>query len=498
MDITPVIPASELAKLQTDKKPLSKAVGGCIWFLEKMFGSRMMIGVPPYLQDTEIGSFQPIIIANKLRHLGIIKYATKRERFPDEPFAYKYSTQSNGRLHGSGIDFSSEESALWKSIAEATERYFWADSKEFYEKKIIYAPYGDLVGKAMNIFSLSGFTKEQKKENETLQFSKNTRFGWINAHSLISNSSVLCPVQLIGSSYQRENVQSPIASSEENKKKKEPMLRWPVTTGLATGRTIDEAVMKGLLEIIERDAFMITYLNRISPPRIDIEHLKSQDMELSGILDKFKRYDLEVHLIDLPTDFPVNVMTAIIIDRTGKGPSFSLGSSADFDLKRSILDSLSEAMVVRNHLKRIYKDPIDEENIGRIERLVYWAQPENLPKIEFLFKGEELKVNLNDYKNFYKPNENPLIFDKGKVKRRLATLKQSLKKLKQEACYVKISNSKVEALGLYCIQAVIPGLQPLHLIEKVPYFEGKRLKDIPIRFGYEPADKLNQEPHPFP
>ena len=43
------------------------------------------------------------------------------------------------------------------------------------------------------------------------------------------------------------------------------MLRWAVTTGLATGQSLEEAIAKGILEVVERDAFMISYLNRLSP-----------------------------------------------------------------------------------------------------------------------------------------------------------------------------------------------------------------------------------------
>jgi len=272
------------------------------------------------------------------------------------------------------------------------------------------------------------------------------------------------------------------------------MLRWSITTGLATGKYLEEAIIKGILEVIERDAFMISYLNKLSPPIIDLEYLSAQDEETARIIKNFKRYNLEIYALQLPTDFSdIYIVAAFIIDCTGLGPALSIGASADFNVKTAFLDALSESLSVRFSLKfkDRFKNKIDLNKIGQEERIIYWAKQENLPKIDFFFKGERIKINLKQ--DFYKITD-----DKKYYKEKLKFLVNELRAKNYEACYVELTTPEIKKLNLRSVFVVIPELQPLHLDESIPYFGGKRLKEVPLKLGYQPAEVLNQEPHPFP
>ncbi|MDP1629556.1 MAG: YcaO-like family protein [bacterium] len=445
-------------------------------FLEKYFGEPILIKMPTELSEIEGGTYEIINIAYELQKSGIINSIKKRVNYPDEPRIYCYNAPSSGKSYGSGVDFLSKEKALWKSLGEATERYLWFNSDWFFQGHKIRS-YKEMGRRALNIFSLAGFSEEQKNKYPILQYDENTVFGWIPARSLVSKKNFFCPIQLVSSYY--------------FKQKTEPMLRWCITTGLATGPSLEEAVVKGILEVVERDAFMISYLNKLSPPIIDLEHLSSQDEEIAKIIKNFKRYNLEVYVLHLPTDFPVYVNLAIIIDRTSLGPALSVGASADFDFKTAFLDALSESLIVRYSLKNKFKQEINLEKIGHEERIIYWGKIENLPKMEFFLKGESVIIDLSQ--NFYKVENN-----KNYYKEKLKILSEEFEKKNYEACYAELTTKEIKKLGFRCVQAVIPELQPLHLDEVIPYFGGKRLREIPLKFGYQPAEVLNQEPHPFP
>ena len=447
-----------------------------IKFLEKYLGSTVLIKIPAELSEIEGVAYEFINTAYKLQKLGVINNIIKIIGYPDEPLMYQYYASSVRKATGWGVDFFSKEKALWKSLGEATERYLWYNSDRFFQNRKICS-YRDLKGRALNIFSLAGFSEEQKNKHSILQFDENTVFGWIPARFLVSRKILFCPVQLVSAYYRDKNT--------------EPMLRWGVTTGLSTGQSLKEAIVKGALEVIERDAFMISYLNKLSPPIIDLEYLSDQDEEIAKIIKNFKRYNLEIYILQLPTDFPVYVNLAILIDRTGLGPAVSVGASANFDFKTALLTSLSESLVVRHSLKNIFKKKIDLKKIGREERVVYWAKPENLPKIEFFLKGEKIKIDLSQ--GFYKTKNN-----KNNYKEKLRILNTELEKKNYKTCYVELTTKEIKKIGLRCVQVVIPELQPLHLHESIPYFGGKRLKEVPLKFGYQPAKVLNQIPHPFP
>ncbi|MFA5961057.1 MAG: YcaO-like family protein [Parcubacteria group bacterium] len=484
------ISATDLIKKISKKGNSHKFLKISLAFLENHFGSQILLDVPSGLQDFQPDSFSALGVASKLKSLGFIQKVMPQEKLPDEPFAYRFYVGSMENAHGEGIDFFSEEKAIWKALAEAIERFLWYTSEDFYVSTLVKAPLSKLKGKALNITSLIGFSQEQKKQFPIISYDKNSVFGWLKTHSL-TNEEVWCPAQLFSSHYTRHHVKTLRESTKE-----EPMLRWAITTGLATGRCLEEATTKGILEIIERDAFMISYLNQISPPVIDLEYLSKQDEGIASILKKFRRYNLEVSLIQLPSDFPVFIIAATIIDRTGIGPAFSIGASADFNLRTCILDALSESLATRLATRDKYRhrQEINIAEMNREGRLIYWANPANLPKIEFITNGPKLNINLE--KNFFQIEED---FDyKTYYAAKLAILTNKLGELKYKGYVAELTARSIEKLGLRSVQVVIPKLQPMHLNESIPYFSGPRLKNIPRQFNYSPKEPVNQEPHPFP
>lgn len=494
--LKPVFSASNLLKLSATNKISEKIIAVFLRFLEKRFKGKLLLEAPESMLKTKSGLWPAIITSGKIQALGAI-VSKKMPPLSDEPFLYQYWTKINDQMSGNGSDFISEEGALWRSIAEGVERHLWKTSEDFYRGKIVYSTYDNLEKKALNIFSLAGFSEKDKEEFEVLSSNKNSCFGWTNAFSLLSGKENYCPIQLLSYHYSKLKVRSP-----ENPQGNEPLLRWPVSTGLASGRSIQEAIAKGILEIIERDAFMITYLNKLSPPQIDLGHLSEQDEDIRKILKSFRRYRLKITLLQIPTDFPVFTTMALITDGLGSSPALAVGTSADFDIKKCILDALAKSLSIRLALRKnpsFFKESLDPKKINREGRLFYWSNPENLPKINFLFQGISKKIELPAETKFFnlsveEENENLKIYYSEKLK----DLKDALRRLNYDGYYIGIAPKEVKKASLYCAVTLIPELQPMHLDERIPYFSGRRLKEVPIKLGYQPAEKINTEPHPFP
>ncbi len=494
--LKPVFSTSNLLKLSASNKIFEKIIAVFLRFLEKRLKGKLLLEASENLLKIKPDLWPAIITSGKIQSLGAI-VSKKIPPLSDEPFLYKYWTKINDQMSGYGVDFVSEESALWRSIAEGIERYSWKTSEDFYKRKIIYSTYEKLKKKALDIFLLAGFSEKNKKENDILSFDKSSCFGWTKVFSILSGKKIYYPVQLLSHHYFKIKVKSP-----ENSQGSEPMLRWPVSTGLATGRSIQEAVVKGILEIIERDAFMITYLNKLPPPQIDLEYLSEQDEDIRNILKSFRCCRLKITLLQIPTDFPVFVFMALITDHPGMTPALTIGASADFDIKKCLLDALAESLSIRLALRMdpsFFKESFSPKRINREGRLFYWSNPENLPKINFLFKGAPKKIELPAETKFLnlsveEENENLKIYYSEKLK----DLKDALRCLNYDGCYIGMTPKEVKKAGLHCTVTVIPELQPMHLDERIPYFSGRRLKEVPIKLGYQPAEKINTEPHPFP
>lgn len=478
---TPVRQALRVLPVGTMSRLLIRS---CVHIIEKRIGSPLLVTVPESLEHLGRNPFEMqdvLATLEALKKAGVIKHVTPHERqYADEPELHLFhvSTETED-ARGAGADFFSERNALWKATGEAVERYLFRHLDFFSGEAIIRTP-TELKGSKLDLDSLSGFSEKQKKVNPCLAHDTHTPFSWLLIRSLTHKRNVYYPTQLLSSLYARSCVKS---NSQPDAQ--EPMLRWSITTGLATGQTKEEAMLRGTLEIIERDALMITHLTRIEPKQIDLEYLKQQDTELRWMLEQFARHHLTVHLLLIPTDFPVFVVGATITDSTGKGPAISIGSKAGTDLKDIIAGALSEALLIRFEQKRMFGKAtnIDVNTMHRKERLAYWMQENRAEKLDYLKQGSVEKVSIT-------PETRPT---KDVLKKLVASFREKGYDL---AC-ANLGSKETIRCGLHTVRMISPELQPMHLNESIPYVSGLRLQEVPKKLGHKLPQELNTDPHPF-
>lgn len=463
--------------------------------LEKQTGKNLFIPVRStraYIARDPFRVESALSVAKLLKSAGILDRIHKNVRaHPDEPkrISFRAISPRSTPNTGHGVDFFSEEAALWRAIGESTERFLWR-YYDFFSSTQIRDSHANIQATALDIFSLAGFSNKQKDENSELRFSADTTFLWTEARSLITNKRILCPVQLVSSRYMKEMVQIPFTNSN-TPTKKEPMLRWCISTGLAAGQTKNAALLAGLLEIIERDAFMITHLNKLSPPVINLTELRRRESHVDDVLARFERYNLEPTVILLPTDFPVFVYAAVVSDRSGVGPAITVGASATFNAD-GILDALGEALSVRLAIRRQNSSKFDPSNIDQEGRLLYWARPEYAERLHFLTAGKKTvlpKTATEEFAGAAEETQN---------KQRLALLTETFRDQEQEVCFVDLTSPAVKKAGLHVVNVVAPKMHPMHLHETLPYWESERLQTVPRKLGFSAAHSLNTDPHPFP
>lgn len=410
----------------------------------------------------------------------IIKFH-KNSKYNDEPQLHQYTAISEGNVWGGGISFDKKR-ARDKAIGESIERF----CLETYDKKsFIYSSKDNLKNNFLDPLSISSISPDQKKLKRFRRFTltNKSRFNWVVGKPLLGNKKVYIPAQLIYVPYIY--------------KKNEPILRLPISTGAALGTDIDSTILRGMFEVIERDSFMIFYLNRMSPPEIDFE---KSARRLRGIKQYFYRYGLTLRLFDITSDLEVPVFMAILIDGTSIGPWISVGLKSGFNKVNTAIGAIEEAQhtrgwmrdqrlsISREEYKKILKNP---KNISDTrERGLFWYHNNYTRKLDFWLNADSDKTSVI-HKEKFLINE---------TQHYLKKIKRILRNKNIEAFYVDITTPKVSKLGFFAVKVVIPKLQPLYLDEKFPYLGGERLHEVPPKFGYltqRQNQKLNNLPHPF-
>jgi ribosomal protein S12 methylthiotransferase accessory factor len=372
----------------------------------------------------------------------------------------------------------SKEKALLRALGEAIERYFLSIYKE---KNLIWRSYKELKYSKVNridpqdfvTFSNSKFIKQSKFE---LYKDRNNKLSWVKGFSLTQGSDVFIPAQIVFIPY--------------HFKLNEPIIRLPISTGAACYSSLKGAILKGLLEVIERDAYMISYLNKLSRNIIDIS--SSQDEAFKKITSSIKRYNLELCILDISNEVPVYSILAILIDRTGYGPAISVGIKSDLDVKNAIIGAIEELFhgrfwirdtLFKTKTKKL-KEIQDRKYFSYLdlkERGLFWSRPEAINKIKFFLKGK--KIPIKNYSNKKAKNLNCLL--------------NWFKQEEIETIYVDVAPPDLKRKKVYVVKVIVPQFQPLCLDERFPHWDGERLRNIPLKLGFKPLKTVNKIPQPF-
>lgn len=416
----------------------------------------------------------------------IIKQINRVVEFFDDPKIFQFGTtlypitndqEEELSNYAGGYSFFSEDEALLKCLGEALERYCL---RSLNKEKLIKGSYKSLKSSAVDPQKFISFSLNQKKQPgfEIFNFDEDTPFRWVSGIDLIKNKQTLIPAQLAYLSYKLDA--------------DEKCIYLPITTGAAGGSSLTAAIVRGIYEIIERDAFIIYYLNMLPAKKIDLKYLN--DDKINFCVNTIEGYNLELHTFDITIDLGISTFLSIVVDRTGMGPAVSLGLKTHLNPYEAILGSIEESLHPRGWLRRKIEDnpnllkDLKYKHIKTLEdRAVMWYETKHISKLDFFLEQEKTKdkFKIEDYS----------------FSEQLDILLNVFQKNHLDAFFVDVTTDKIKELEYFVVKVIIPQLQPFYLFEDYPYFGGTRLYTLPKKLGFTNREtsenQLNKYPHPF-
>lgn len=366
-------------------------------------------------------------------------------------------------LDGEGFSFTSADVALIKCLGEAAERF----STFIKSKSIIAESLKKLRENKVPHLDPQTVTGVQDQE-----WVENAKINWVQGWELTSRKPILIPSQLVWLS--------------ESRYKGEKLIYPPISTGAASSSALSSAVYQGICECLERDAYMITYLRKLSRQRVNL----LSHSTLAELQEKAERYNLEIAVFEITTDIPVPTFMALTIDRTGYGPAVTVGLKADLDPLVAIQGAIEESFHPRNWLRAKYEDGERQkkENLNNlIQRGLFWYDQLMLKHLDFLLKNNLPAKDISEFR---------LMDWSGKNK--FGILKKIITANKLRTYVVEITHPELKQVGIRVAKVIMPDLQPLYLQEKYRCWQGKRLDEAPERIGYSDVEtEINPIPHPF-
>ena len=128
--------------------------------------------------------------------------------------------------------------------------------------------------------------------------------------------------------------------------KHQPLMHLQMgSNGLASGGSLEDAILGGLYEIIERDAwtlhqYLLDYCG-VMPKRTPLVNLPQR---LETLVRKIEGAGVKLHLFEITNDYSVPVYSAILLDRTGNCAGTFGGYGAHLNAEIAAVRAITEAI----------------------------------------------------------------------------------------------------------------------------------------------------------
>lgn len=378
------------------------------------------------------------------------------------------------------------EIALAATIGEAVERYCML----FYDKStMVLASHDEVANVAASPDALRLYSQEQvagrPPESRLTYFTAASKINWVWGTSLTHHRLCLVPAGLVYLGY---------AYGDD-----EAFVGRNASSGLAAGLTIEEAILTGLYELIERDAVTIRWLQDVPGTRVAID-----DPELQQFMDERFHAEhpaVDLRIVDTSLDVDVPCMFAIMQRPAEFGPALCVGSAARLDPKQAIVKSLREAGQALPYFRFLLAQLADWEPRADFTDLTSFDHH----CVMYLKRPEIARDAMARWVAGAQPRPLSAIARRatGTVLGDVQKCVAALQRVGIEVIVVEITTPDVRELGMRVVRVLAPGLMPLHGNHNLPYLGVRRLTEVPHtlewqQLGWRPDRAINRYPHPFP
>ncbi len=372
------------------------------------------------------------------------------------------------------------------AILEGLERY--CGIKPRGKRTVVHDSYHHLEEKALNPTSVGVHESEQyeKPHFPFKKFNPDAPMDWVWGYSFLQERPILIPELLAYYSL----------SCGEG-------FVYETSNGCALGGSLEEAIFHAIMEVVERDSFLLTWYAKLSLPRLDLR--SANDNELQLMVDRIREvagYDLYFYNSTMEHGIPS--VWAVAKNRRSKGVNLICAAGANPDPVKAVKSTIYElaGMMFRDDEKL-------ETNRQEYERML--RDPFAVRTMEdhgMLYGLREAEERLNFLLNDHGPlctfaeefKQPPSHTD---LKDDLQDILQKFRRLNLDVIVVDQTTPITKRNGLFCVKVLIPGMLPMtfgHHLTRVKGLE--RVRTVPMQLGFATKpltyEQLNPYPHPFP
>jgi ribosomal protein S12 methylthiotransferase accessory factor len=372
------------------------------------------------------------------------------------------------------------------AILEGLERYCGIEPRG--KRTVVYDSYRNLKNNALYPPSV-GVHEQEKYEIPHFPFKKfdpDHPVNWVWGYSFLEKRPMLVPELLAYYSlgHQRGFV-------------------YETSNGCALGGSLTESIFYGILEVVERDSFLMTWYTKLPLPRLDIR--SSGDEQLQLMVERVRAvagYDIYLYNATMENGIPS--IWALAKNRKEKGMNLICAAGAHPDPVRAAKSAIFELAGMMLTLdekaeqnREKYVEMLDNPSLVRQmeDHCMLYSLRESEERLQFLLDENRPLRTFGEEFNWHEKYDD--LTDELKHLLRLFHARNL------DVIVVDQTTPEISQNGLHCVKVIIPGMLPMTFGYDLTRLQGLgRVLTVPMELGYRKHPltykELNPHPHPFP
>jgi ribosomal protein S12 methylthiotransferase accessory factor len=372
------------------------------------------------------------------------------------------------------------------AILEGLERYCGLAAHG--KRTVVHDSFRNLEDKALNPIKVGTHSEEQYAQPgfPFEKFHPDRPINWVWGYSFVQERPILVPELLAYYSLGCGNG-----------------FVYETSNGCALGGSLEEAIFHGIMEVVERDSFLMTWYTQMPLPRLDPKSANDQELEL--MIERVRTvagYELFFYNSTMENGIPSIV--AIAKNKKQKGLNLICAAGAHLDPLRAVKSAVHELAAMMMTLDDKFEESQEEllgmlKDPSKVKKMddhgLLYGMPQAEERLRFLLEeNRPLRTFEEEFK--WKTKNADLTKD-------LEDILGVFRKLNLDVIVVDQTTLETKRNGLHCVKVLIPGMLSMtfgHHLTRVTGLE--RVLKVPMELGYtkQPLtiEELNPHPHPFP
>ena len=249
------------------------------------------------------------------------------------------------------------------------------------------------------------------------------------------------------------------------------------SNGCGAGNTLEEAILQGFFELVERDAFAIWWYNRLRLPEVDLNSFG--DDYLASARDYYRGLHRELWVLDATSDLGIPTFVAISRRTDKEAEDIIYGAGAHMDPHIAALRAVCE---MNQLLNLVHVSGSGGSGYGANDPMYVWWW-KNAKFVDHPYLAPAPGATLRDKSDYSVP-------DTADVREDVERCRALVEAKGME--FLVLDQTRPD-IGMPVVRVIVPGLR--HFWER---FAPGRLFDVPVEMGWRERPLAEADLNPVP